>query len=783
MNRKIAFNDNWLFRCEDLGPKNPTERWGGAKAAAYDFGAVSDTLDDSNWETIELPHDYVRLSDFTTEASNAEGITDIPAMQSIQSRLHAGGCLEPKVAWYRKHFSLPKDDQGKHVFIQFGGVYRACDIYINQMYVGSHTSGYTWFYFDITDYLNKDGENIIAVRVDPTEREGWWYEGGGIYRRVDLLIFEDLMIKPYEYSISTKLNENGMAVCKLDALVSNLSVDKERTGTLFVQVLSDEKVVAECERSFVANAYSDCEIKESMVILAKNVRLWDIENPNLYTVWVQLLDCAGNILYSDESEIGIKKVSFDNEAGFFLNDKLLKIHGLCVHQDHNGVGIGLPDSVLEYRLREMKKMGMNAVRSAHYTPGDRFFEFCDKLGILVFSETRRMSSAYEDIDCFARTVKQGRNHASLLLWGIGNEEINLQHKPQAIFTTRRLKAELRKLDSVHPFTSAIVCWDGKEHFKDARKYFEVAQELDVMGFNYCMTAWDDFHENNPDIPVIVTEINAANSSTRGCYSTDEYSGHYFTLDENNETKCTSVERVKQRFELGEREWKAVAERDYLAGAFLWTGIDYRGEPTPLPWPAVSSFFGILDYCGFRKDSFYYYQAWWTDIPTLHIFASATKAYIYTNMDSVRVYENDELIFEKAVEKSWYVTADRITAGSGHIRAVGMKNGQEFTAELGTVEKSSGKNLQVEEYAENTLSNDNVRILNVSAVDDAGRLISSCCDGFDITVGGGTTLIGAGNGDQGNHINEMSLHQRLFNGRAQIIVKSKDEPDIKVTFED
>lgn len=780
---KVLFDKGWKYKIEDLEPHCPESRWGGAKAGAYDFGATAKKCDEDDWRSVDLPYDYVREGRFVLDTADTEGMGNIPEMQSIRSRLHAGGCLEPKVAWFRKHFIVNKEDLDKNYVIKFDGVYRNCDVYVNQKYVGSYRSGYTYFYFEISDFL-VEGENLICVRVDPREREGWWYEGGGIYRHVWIYKYEELMILPYENKVEVFLDEEKKkADITVSAQVVNRSYkDKDITVSFLI---IDEK------NAKIAESHVDLNVADWEMELAKSVislkegsfELWSVDNPVLYTLKTTIKEKDNNRSYRCEDVVfGIRKVEFTADDGFYLNGKRLKIKGLCVHQDHSGVGIGMPDSVVEYRLREMKKMGMNAIRSAHHQPSDVLLDLCDRLGILVFSENRRMSSAEEDIDQLRKVIKQGRNHPCVFLWGIGNEEINIQHLDETIKVTERLKREIRRLDSTRNFTSAIVCWDGKDRFEYATKYFGVAQHLDVMGFNYCDTAWDDYHAHFPDQPVIITEIDAANSSARGIYSTDESKGHFFTLDPDNANKCTDIQRVKKRFEIGEKFWKETAKRQYLAGAFLWTGIDYRGEPTPMPWPAVSSTFGILDYCGFRKDSFYYYQSWWGKKPTIHLFphwnnpvnpGEMLTVYAYCNMDEIELFVNGKSYGRKAVKSNWYVQWENVVYEPGVLESVGTRGEKEYFEKVVTTKKID--KLMVRKYEENILTSDNISIWNIDVVDEDGRTVPDACPLIRIVTGKGTTLIGAGNGDPSCHESELSCERHAFNGKLQVTASSDGEP--------
>ena len=784
--KKINFDNDWLYIEKDLKPQFPEDGWGGAKAGAYVTGAAAADLDTSEWTEVTLPHDFV-IDGERVQKIDTAGINDIPAMQTVQSRLHAGGSIVPGICWYRKKFRLSKEYMSGRVYIVFEGIYRNADIYLNQNYVGKHVSGYTHFFYDITDFLRENEENTIAIRVDAMGREGWWYEGGGIYKHVWLHICDDILIEPYDLHIEAEVSD--------DLTCGNLSVTAEvvsrRIDTAKAELLSivfdrEGREVARLRKEFTLSPWDKVKVQMATTLSGADFHLWELDDTYLYKVKTYILydnHTEKELLFSNQSDssgddyaeyFGFRKIEFTPDKGFWLNGKRTLIKGLCTHHDHAGVGIGVPDSLLEYRLREMKKCGMNALRSAHGEPSDIVLCLCDRLGILVLSETRRMGSSRDDIEAMRAVVKQGRNHPSVILWGIGNEEVNVQMKKETAKTVISMRQEIRLLDNTRPVTYALVCWDGDTHYETAETFFSTTRELDVMGFNYSVPAWDHYHANNPDQPIIITENNAANSSTRGCYETDEAKGHFFTLDPDNKTKCSS-KGAAGRFEKGEDQCREAFKRDYLAGMFLWTGIDYHGEPTPMPWPAVNSQFGILDICAFRKDAFYYYKAWWGKENCLHIFphwnlagkeGSTLNVYGYSNADEVELFVNGLSYGRKPVEKYWYLTWENVVYAPGELKAVSYKNGIECQTQIITTNGLTD-HIIISEYNENTISMDDIHIYNLMAVDKDGRFVPTANNLIKINSDG---VIGVGNGDPASHAPEQAGEVRLFNGLAQVLVK-------------
>jgi beta-galactosidase len=515
------------------------------------------------------------------------------------------------------------------------------------------------------------------------------------------------------------------------------------------------------------------EVKISGSTNLKQVKLWDIDNPYLYRLELSIIS-EEKITEKESVLFGIRKIEFTPDKGVMLNDRHIRIQGLCCHHDHAGVGIAVPDDVWEFRLRQMKKMGANAYRSAHHQASQVVLDLCDKLGILVLDETRRMSSSPEDIEQLKNMVKTDRNHPSVFLWGIGNEEIYSQDKKETEKTTITMKMEVRKLDKTRPITSAVVCWNGIERFDTARNYIHVTKNLDVMGFNYCKSAWDDYHGQQPTQPIIITEA-SANSWTRGCYETNEELGQYYIYDEDNEKKCKSGKKAS-KIDMAESEWRYFAERPYLSGIFLWTGIDYRGEPTPTAYPAVYSQFGIMDYCGFEKDNFYYYQSWWQDLPVLHIFPHWNYAqvgknltmYAYSNMDEVELLVNGKSYGKCAVEKNWYAKWNNVKYEPGKVTAIGYQNENEI---LRKEIKTTGhaQNIYLQAYKDSIDKENGVGIIKVSIEDADGNIVPTADNMLSVNVVGGQ-LLGTGNGNPGDHDRDNSTMRRAFNGLAEILVR-------------
>lgn len=785
MKEKICFDKDWKFFLGDLSPRSDADGWGGAKAKAYSFGAAAENLNDSAWRKLDIPHDFVVEGEYTRKQIEGSDMRKIPEMESIDSRHFAGGSLEGGIGWYRKKFDIPAEYENKRIYIYFDGVYRNSTVYLNEYFVGNHPNGYTGFYYDITDFVNMGGENVLAVRVDASGREGWWYEGGGIYRHVWLEIKDNIYVEPFGVFVETHTDvDSKTAEVKVSTEIASKFLDDK---TVTVESLIEDQngdVISKMHSKEIIDAWGKtiCVHNTSL----KDICLWDIDNPYLYQMKTNIyLD--DEIIDTHITNFGIRDIRFDADTGFYLNGKNIKVKGLCCHHDHAGVGIAVPDAVQEYRIAQMKSMEANAYRCAHHPPTPELLDICDKLGMLVMDETRRMSSADRDLEQLRAMVKRDRNHPSIFIWGIGNEEIFSQDRPETVRATITMKAELKKLDNTRPITSAVVCWNGKERFENAKMYLPVTKHLDVMGFNYCRTAWDDYHERRPQQPMIITEA-SSNSGTRGCYSTNEDIGQYYILDNDNLEKCASKNKAVKK-DIAETEWKYCAERRYISGIFLWTGMDYRGEPTPLSYPAISSQFGIFDYCGFPKDNFYYYKSWWSDEPVLHVFphwnfpgreGEKLDVHCYSNLDEIEIFVNGRSYGRKVMQKNWYLSWENVVYEPGELMAKGYKDGVEIIVKKVKTTDCPYK-IKMEAYKNEIMKNSDIAIINVRIVDKDGSIVPTADNEIYFKVEGAGGFLGVGNGNPGSHESDKLPVRRAFNGMCQLLVKSLEmEGKIKIT---
>jgi beta-galactosidase len=485
--------------------------------------------------------------------------------------------------------------------------------------------------------------------------------------------------------------------------------------------------------------------------------LWSPETPNLYSALVSV-ESNGKLRDAERITFGIRDIKWDVDKGFFLNGKRVELKGTCNHQDHAGVGAALPDRLQGYRLAVLKSMGSNAVRTSHNMPTPEWVEACDRMGMMMMCETRLMSSNDEGMAQLEAMVKRYRNSPSIILWSMGNEEWIMMPQPQGPRVVTDMIARAHELDPTRLCTAAV-----NQSFQT-----RFPEQLDVMGFNYNLNEIDAYHKAHPKQPSVGSET-ASTVSTRGIYSTDKLRNWVSAYDLNYPPWA----------ETAEEWWKFYAAREWLAGGFAWTGFDYRGEPTPYGWPSISSQFGIVDTCGFPKDNFYYYKAWWGAEPVLHLFphwnwsgreGETISVWLHSNLDAVELLVNGQSQGSKKVEPlthlEWTVKYE-----PGVLEARGMKDGKVVLVEK---RETTGEPVSIRLTADRTEINadgEDVCVLRVETLDSAGRTVPTADNSIAFKITGEGKLIGVGNGDPNCQESDKEPRRSLFNGLAQVIVQS------------
>lgn len=766
LGEKLSLDQNWRFQLGDASSSeneyflydnnyNPFAKSGRM------VGITSLNYRDSSWQQVSLPHDWAIELDFVNDKSLAgHGFKPV-------------GWNFPKtsVGWYRKKFLIPEEDKNKRLTIRFDGVYRNCDVWLNGFYMGNNLGGYMEFMYDVTDMVNYGQTNVLVVRVDATQNEGWWYEGAGIYRHVWLIKKSSVYIPEHGTFINTEVYDNYAWVNIQTSLINKDSETKK--CQLELQIVNDQgKIIGKANE--LVTIEEDAEKTVNSRVKVINPNLWSIEWPNLYKL-VSTVKTDNIIKDQPETIFGIRSVTFDAQKGLFLNGKPVKIKGVCVHQDHAGVGVAVPDGLQYYRIEKLKEMGCNAYRTAHNPPATELLDACDRLGIMVMDETRLLNGSPEYLSQFERLLFRDRNHPSVIIWSIGNEEMNIQNKESGKRIAETFKKLQRKID---PYRLCTYGGNNGNQFKG------VNEVVDVRGINYMnISDIDKYHKDHPDQPLWGSE-EASTLCTRGQYSVDKEQGYMSDYDKKENAVfgwCSNAEKW----------WKFYDEREWLAGGFIWTGFDYRGEPSPYRWPCVNSHFGVMDVCGFPKNNYFYYKAWWTDEDVLHIYphwnwpgkiGDTVNVWCQTNCQQVELFLNGKSLGTRQVAKNSHIEWD-VVYEPGVLEARGTKNGRTIIQKVETTGPSANIVITPDRSTINADGND-VSVLNITVLDREGREVPDADNFITFKINGNGKIIGVGNGNPSSHepdkIPVGNYFRKLFNGKCQIIVQStKEEGEIKL----
>ncbi|HVJ03369.1 MAG TPA: beta-galactosidase GalA [Sphingomonas sp.] len=753
-------DDGWRFH---LGHAADIERdfgWGRnqrsfAKAGVGTADAAMPKFDDSGWSAVQVPHDWVVDLPYAPPATPApENTRDAVAAHGFKAvgRAHPAN----SIGWYRRSIEVGPEDAKRRLWLEFDGVFRDCLVFVNGYVVGRNESGYTPFKVDLSDFLDySGGPNVIAVRADATLGEGWFYEGAGIYRNVHLVRAAPVHIPQWGTFVRSDV---GPAGARIDVTTEVVNDQTEPAEVLLRQriVDPDGRTVAELPDATLRLAGENRGELSGATSLAAP-QLWSIDTPRLYTLTSELV-VQGEVVDRYETSFGIRTIRFDAQRGFLLNGKPVKLLGVCNHHDHAGVGAGIPDALHRWRVQVTRDMGANAWRSAHNPAATSLLETCDRMGMLMIDEARLNSTDAEAMDQLERLVRRGRNHPSIIAWSVGNEEPH-QGSARGARISAEMVRRVKALDPTRPTTQAFDnAFDGP-----------TTMEVDVVGFNYRTDKMEPFHAKFPDKPVMGTET-ASTVSTRGEYVTDEARHTLRAYDTEHPWWATTSEAW----------WTIVEPRPYIAGGFIWTGFDYRGEPTPYPaWPSVSSYFGVMDLCGFPKDNYWYYRAWWRPEPLVHLFphwnwagkeGQDIEVWVHSNCDEVELLLNGRSLGRKKVERGRHL-AWMVPYAAGAIEARGFRAGRRAAVAR---RETTGAPAAVRLIADRrTLAGDgrDVSMIRAEIVDARGRIVPNGNARLRFDVAGPARVIGVGNGDPTSHEPDRATVRSAFNGLAQAIVQS------------
>ena len=755
---RLSLDLGWKFKLAEGGQVQAPESW--QKAGDYRGGPASRAFDDTDWRTVDVPHDFVVEGDFLDEA--------LFTGKEPGAGHTSHGSKVAGVGWYRRRFTIPEEDSGRRMYLFFDGVFRDSRTYLNDYHIGTHASGYTSFWYDVTDVVEYGGENVLSVRADARRPEGWFYEGGGIYRHVWLVKTPALHVAPWGTFVTTELRREGGACVAQVRLETTVCDRRAETGPYHVVSIlrrADGQSVAAARSSVPRPAGTETTVVQTIEI--HDPALWRVEQPTLHVVETQIVaDRGGGDTV--RTTVGLRQVRFDAEGGLLLNGEPVKMKGVCCHQDHAGVGVAVPDHLQEFRLRRLKELGCNAYRCAHHPPTPELLDAADRLGILVMDENRRLSSSPEDQAQLAAMIRRDRNHPSVVLWSLGNEEFQTQWLPQSVRITRTLQDLAHRLDPSRPVTLAVCFWNPALNKTDSMDHLPLpCAHLDVMGFNYVGEYWGPYHERHPRQPTVVSEASTP-SQTRGCYETDDPRGRLGWLD------------GRSNWSAAEDHWQRVATHPYLSGIFLWTGFDYRGEPSPHGWPVISSHFGILDTCGFPKDTAYYYRAMWRDEPLVHVFphwnwperqGQPIRVACYTNCSEVELVVNGTSLGRKPVAFGGHAEWPEVIYQPGAVEARGYRDGKRVAnARVETTGPAHGLRVTVDRMRMAAGKRDGC-VAEVAVVDREGRVVPEADPEIVFEVRGPGEVAGVGNGDPTSHEADKASHRRAFHGLCQAILRS------------
>ncbi|OYP55125.1 beta-galactosidase [Prevotella sp. P5-92] len=762
----IRLDDGWKFAFgnaadpkKDFGCGTEYFNYLTKANSIHNEGPYVANFNDSTWQEVKVPHDWVTILPYADVASHSHGYKTVGYKYP-----------ETSVGWYRKTINIPAGDLGKHIALKFDGIFRNARVWFNGFYMGTEPSGYATQVYDVTEYVNYGGDNLICVRADATLEEGWFYEGAGIYRDAWLLKSAAVSVAPFGTFVYADLKQPyDKATIHVETEVNNHSLTTQQCEVSHRLLDADGREVAKSEPSTVTLKAKQTLNTQLLTLNLSAPHLWSPADPYLYKVetTVKVDGCVTDVY---ETTTGIRDVEFDADRGFLLNGQPLKLKGVNMHQDHAGVGAAIPDALQAWRIKQLKKMGCNAYRASHNPMTPTLLDICDREGILVIDENRLTGINEEHLRLLERMIKRDRNHPSVILWSNGNEEWGMENTIQGTRIAAAMREYTHLLDPTRHSTIANA--GGREMVKG----------LDVVGFNYIVqNDVDNQKKNNPTWKIVGTE-ETTGCGTRGWYFKDEkYPGRMVSL---NRTMEQNYENII------ERGWKFYDERPWAAGLFYWTGFDYRGEPNPLSYPAHDSEFGILDYCGFPKDEAYYLKSWWTDEPVLHIFphwnlqgheGEEVEVWAYSNCDEVELTVNGKKLGRQPMPRNGHLKWKAVYQ-PGRVEAIGYKNGKRILTKTIETTKAATKVVLKADRQQIAADGQDMAIVNIELHDQKGRFVPNACPVLTFCLEGDASIIGCGNGDPSylgsDHPDKQPCHTfsiPAFNGRAQVLIQSGKLP--------
>lgn len=748
MRKEILLNSGWIFHRGDIPVPRPTSKgpvYSQSKTerrlmgpACYDYMDDPDSflgngreMKSEGWQWVTVPHDYVVEQDLNVNENNTLGY------------LHYDN------AWYRKHFTLDEGDKDKRILLRFDGIAGKSTVYLNGCLMYHNFSSYNTFEIDITDTVYFGRKNIIAVYVNTEDFEGWWYQGGGIYRDVHLTVTDPVAIDLWGvYAPYEKINETDFQVNfettvlntdYTDCLVTVESRISDKNGTV-VATASGEGAV--CLRDKNILRYS---------AVVHHPLLWDTENPNLYSVTTALYK-DGVKIDEDVTRIGFRTVEFTVD-GLFLNGKKTFINGVCAHQDIGLVGLAVTENIAKYKVALMKEMGANGYRTSHYQQTAYYMDAFDEMGFLVMDEARWFESTKEGLEQLETLVKRDRNRPSVIMWSTSNEEpFHVTENGKRIH--RALYAHIRKLDKTRPITAA------EDKTPDKSTIYEYS---DVIGINYNLNIYDTVHEMCPEKPIFSSECCAVGTTRNWAFPTNT----------NGRTQDFDVD-ANTWFLGREKTYKFLRERPFVFGLYQWAAVEHRGESL---WPRMCSIAGALDIFLQKKGAFYQNKSLWTEEPMVHIvphwnFAGLEGQEIfvpiYTNCDELELFLNGRSLGRKTIEKyghgEWWVPYEK-----GSLTAVGYRIGKAVAKDE---RKTTLKAARLKLTLDNRFSfNDNdIALFTCECLDENGDPVPDASKYVTFSVNAPAKIVGTGS-DNTDPISVTANSRKMYMGKISIAVKA------------
>lgn len=788
----VNFNKDWKFCLNLETDSNPAD---------IEF-------DDSGWRTLDVPHDWAIEGDFDEHNPSGTG----------------GGALPGGIGWYRKTFKVSKKDKGQVFSIEFDGVYMNSSVYLNGHLLGTRPYGYISFSYNLNPYINWDGDNVIAVKVDNSDQpNSRWYSGCGIYRDVRIVKLNPIHIPQWGTAVISDINPDGTATVKVNCeIVKPYDNTTPRETVKIGQTVfdADNNIVAKTEPSrqiVLSTAYTQ---ERTDTLQINNPVLWDLERPYLYTVTTDIYDKDGKKLLDSYSTVfGIRSIEFRADSGFYLNGEHVRINGVCLHHDLGCLGAAVNERAIERQLQILKAMGCNGIRCSHNPPSPQLLDLCDRMGFLVMDEAFDMWHRRKTERDYARffetwanrdlsdLVKRDRNHPSIVIWSIGNEVQEQWSDARAdtlsdelfetlssredgfvydrkedvsnvnSFITKNLVEIIKQYDNTRPVTA------GCNEPSPNNNLFR-SGAIDVIGYNYHNQNVPSVPRLFPGKPFIITESVSA-LMTRGFYEMP--SGQMMTRPVrwdrpyfNPTFSCSAYDNVATPWGSHHEESLIfLNSQPFVAGQYIWTGFDYIGEPTPYGWPARSSYFGIVDLAGFPKDIYYLYQSEWTDTPVLHLFPhwnwepgeQIDMWCYYNNADEVELFINGKSQGTRSKDAQHLHVVWNVTFEPGTVKVVARKNGVETASrEIHT----AGEPAQIRLTPDRSTikSNDtDLSFVTVEILDKDGNLCPNADNLVQFEISGNGFIAGVDNGSPISLERFKDNKRKAFYGKCLVVLQN------------